>query len=151
MTAASTPSIAHLVLAGAVLGLAGVVAAFYIRVLRARCRAQELALRELRDRESRRDVYCRALGHHLDELCRCTRCLGEQHDYAVLATERGEVGRELVNPRADPGALHLDSNFQPDPDYGRTQTLFRVERTLRCARCGHTTQTVETEAVVDDP
>lgn len=141
----------HLVLVSVALALAGCAAAYSVHVLRARCRRKNQELRELRNREWQRAGYCGTFGHHLDPSCLCTRCLTAQHDYTVIATHKGAIGCELVNPRADPGALYLDSNFQPDPDYGVTQTIYRVERTFRCGRCGHERQTVEEEKVIDEP
>jgi hypothetical protein len=130
--------------------IAAGAAAYYIHLLQARLRQREEELAECRRRDEQRNAFCRAFGHHLDEMCRCTRCLAERHDYAEVAAGRAAVGRELVNPRADPGALHLDSNFQPDADYGKTQTIYRVMRTFECRRCRHTKETVETETVIDE-
>jgi hypothetical protein len=68
----------------------------------------------------------------------------------TIDTQSTELDSRFVNPDADPGALWLDSNFQPDYDYGRTETVFRVERDSRCARCGHELRTVEHTAVRDE-
>jgi len=134
------------------IGLVAVLgaAAGYIRTLRVRGRELEQAVREFRDREQTRAVYCLAFGHHLDESCRCTRCLTEQHAYRLTDSRRTCLGSELINPDADPGALHLSADFQPDHDYGKTQTVYRVEQIRRCARCGHERRTVDEERVPDD-
>ena len=57
-----------------------------------------------------------------------------QHDFALINIENVAIGEELVNPNADPGALHLDSNFQPDCDYGLTHTIYAEEKTYHCSR-----------------
>ncbi len=124
--------------------------AWIVHALHARCRRLDLEIRACREREARREEYCGIFGHHLDPACICTRCLTSRHDYALPETRREPIRCELINPRADPGALYLDSNFQPDPDYGKTQTVFRVERTYRCSRCAHETVTVAEEAVDDE-
>lgn len=72
------------------------------------------------------------------------------HDDRVVDTQREVLRSELVNPDADPGALYLDSNFQPDPDYGRTQTVYLVRETVRCGRCG-LERTAAREIVEVDP
>jgi hypothetical protein len=125
-------------------------AALYIRTLRVRGRELERAVRELRNRDETRTAYCLAFGHQLDETCRCTRCLTEQHAYEEIDSHRTCLRSELVNPDADPGALYLSADFQPDHDYGKTQTVYRVEQTDRCARCGHERRTVDEEKVPDD-
>ena len=133
-------------------GLVAVLAAAvsYIRVLRARGREQDREVQQLRKREQTRAAYCVAFGHHLDETCLCTRCLTPEHDDKLIDSQRTCLGSELINPDADPGALYLSADFQPDADYGKTQTIYRVERTYRCARCAHERRTVDEEKVPDD-
>lgn len=128
-----SPQIALLI----VLGLGLLAALLHIRTLRARGRALARAVAECERRESQRTARCAAAGHDLDEACTCTRCLTEQHVYKDIDTRRTALRTEAVNPNADPGALYLDSNFQPDYDYGLTQTVFRSETMQRCQRCGH--------------
>lgn len=125
-------------------------AAYYIRTLRVRGRELERAVREFQNRDQTRAAYCLVFGHHLDEACRCTRCLTEQHAYELVDRQRTCLGSELINPDADPGALYLSADFQPDHDYGKTQTVYRVEQTDRCARCGHERRTVDEEKAPDD-
>jgi hypothetical protein len=100
-----------------------------LRLLRAR--ARELAeLRRAYERASKardwedetRRQYCNELGHDLDARCRCRRCLVTHHDGE-------EVGVEQTWVEDDPGALYLDSNFQPDGHY-------ETSRRYRCRRCG---------------
>lgn len=132
------------------LGLSLLAALLYIRALRARGRALALAVAEGQRRESQRSAYCAAVGHDLDDACLCRRCLTTSHELVTIDTQRTELYSRLVNPDADPGALWLDSNFQPDYDYGRTETLYEVETNSRCARCGHEQRTVEQVAVPDE-
>jgi heme exporter protein D len=129
--------------------LALCAAAWYIRVLRHR-RNLEREIQQHRDREAQRARYCDAFGHHLDELCTCTRCLSAQHDYEPTGTERSPLRHELVNPDADPGALYLDSNFQPDYDYGLYQTVYLVVKMYRCRRCFSEMETREEVEVPDE-
>lgn len=133
------------------LALSLAAALLYIRALRTRGRTLMLAAAENQRREARRRAFCATVGHDLDEACLCRRCLATRHDYVTIHTQSTALFSRLVNPDADPGALWLDSNFQPDYDYGRTETLYRVERDCRCARCGHDLRTVEQTAVPDEP
>lgn len=125
-------------------------ALLYIRALRVRVREQSRALADAGRRDRLRADYCAALGHHLDAACLCTRCLVAQHAYEVVDTKERTLRQELVNPNADPGALYLDSNFQPDYDYGLTQTVYERLMSHRCARCSREMETRE-EYAVEDP
>lgn len=79
--------------------------------------------------------------HDLGDVCVCRRCGTAHHAFEAVDTREREIGRELVNPDADPGALYLDSNFQPDYDYGRTRALYERVTRYRCARCQVETDT----------
>jgi hypothetical protein len=131
------------------LGLALSAALHYIRVLRRRCRTRGQEIERYQNRDLQRARYCDAFGHHLDEFCLCTRCLTEQHDYEMTGSEDLFLRSELVNPDADPGALYLDSNFQPDYDYGLTQSVYQTVKTCSCRRCSHRTMTRDEHAVED--
>ena len=117
-------------------------------VLWRRGRAMEREIARLQARERQRGEYCETLGHHL-EGCFCTRCLAPQHDYESTGSKEYELRSELINPDADPGALHLDSNFQPDSDYGLTRTVYQIVTAWRCTRCSHEMVTRD-ERKVDD-
>ena len=135
------------------IGLVSVLGAAmnYVRILRARGREQDREIQHLRTREQTPTTSCGVFGHHLDEACLCTRCLGAQHDYKLIDSRTTCLGSELVNPDADPGALLPVHQLQPDADYGKTHTIYRVERTYRCARCTKENMTVDEEKVRDDP
>jgi hypothetical protein len=133
---------------GLIAVLAG--AAYGILVLRARIRLKDRLIADYAHREAERSRFCAGYGHHIDEMCRCTRCLTEQHAYELIAAQRTCLGSELVNPNADPGALYLSADFQPDADYGKTQTVYRVERTYHCSRCAKEKTTVDEERVPDE-
>ena len=150
MTGADGAATAVLVVACSGLGLAVCVLAYYTRIMRGRLGKKDRLIAEYAHREAERARFCAAYGHHIDEMCRCTRCLTEQHAYELIDTQRSCRGSELVNPNADPGALYLSADFQPDADYGKTQTVYRVERTYRCARCAKVQQTVDEEKVPDE-
>lgn len=135
---------------GLLLGVALAAALVWLIVVRARARRLAAEAAGLRAREAARVASCARFGHHLDEACLCTRCLTVHHDDQVEGEARTTLRSELINPNADPGATYLDSNFQPDPDYGRTQTVYEVWTTMRCARCGRT-RVVESEWTEADP
>ncbi|HMW16983.1 MAG TPA: hypothetical protein PKN13_08570 [Accumulibacter sp.] len=128
-----------------------IIATFlYIKALRYRLWNSQLEINRLQhltedsnQRELQRRQYCETIGHDLDPSCACRRCLTLQHDYELIGKENVAIGEELVNPNADPGALYLDSNFQPDPDYGVTYTVYAEETTFRCERCGKEKKTQE--------
>lgn len=67
----------------------------------------------------RRYRYCKQLGHDLNEKCLCRRCRKRVHNYVEVKNTREEE---------DPGALYLDSNFQP-------YTYYVIEEYLKCTRC----------------
>jgi hypothetical protein len=71
-----------------------------------------------------RHRYCRLQGHDLTEKCRCQRCRKHYHEYLKV---------ENRTEREDPGAMHLDSNFQP-------YTYYEIEEYLECKRCGERTK-----------
>ena len=129
-------TVARFAVPGLLLGGALAATLVWLIVVRARARRLGAELAALRAREAARVASCARFGHHLDEACLCTRCLTVQHDGQVSGETRTTLRSELISPNADPGALYLDSNFQPDPDYGRTQTVYQVRTTMRCARCG---------------
>jgi hypothetical protein len=91
-----------------------------------------------------------ARGHELDAVCVCSRCRRARHAFEVVETHEREIGRELVNPNADPGAMYLDSNFQPDYDYGRTRAMYERVTRYRCRRCQAETETRLEYAVEDE-
>lgn len=103
----------------------------------------------VRVRERQEKASCRALGHILDASCLCSRCRLPLHEYQLISTNERCVGRGLANPRADPGALYLDGDFQPDHDYGLIQSLYEIEQRYRCARCGDE-MTIKTQKNVAD-
>jgi hypothetical protein len=139
----------HLVLICGLLALVVCTLAYALRVLRVRVRQKDRLIADYAHREADRARSCAAYGHHIDEVCRCTRCLTEQHAYELIDSQTTCLGSELVNPNADPGALYLSADFQPDADYGKTQTVYRVERTFRCTRCARENKTVDEEKVLD--
>jgi hypothetical protein len=139
----------HLALICGLMALVVCALAYSLRVLHARLEQKDRLIDDYAHREAERARFCAAYGHHIDEMCRCTRCLTEQHAYELIDSQRTCLGSELVNPNADPGALYLSADFQPDADYGKTQTVYRVERTYRCSRCAKEKTTVDEEKVLD--
>ncbi len=81
--------------------------------------------------------------------CLCSRCRVPLHEYKLISTDEYSLGRGLINPRADPGALYLDGNFQPDHDCGLMQTIYEIKRRYRCLRCGDE-MTIKTQEIKAD-
>jgi hypothetical protein len=135
-----------------VVSIAALLAAFYfVRLQQRRIRELRRILAAHERRDAVRTARCAAVGHDLDDACECRRCQTSNHEYVDIETRRTELRSEAVNPHADPGALHLDSNFQPDADYGLTQTVYLVTQTQRCARCHDERVVTSEDAVIDEP
>jgi hypothetical protein len=66
---------------------------------------------------------CKQVGHDLDDQCLCRRCLMHFHDWEWVVDGYGTY--------EDPGALHLDSNFQP------STVTYEKGRHVVCRRCKH--------------
>jgi hypothetical protein len=80
----------------------------------------------------------------------CPQGPGGQHAFESVGPCHVETGQRLVNPDADPGATYLDSNFQPDYEYGLTETVLERVTTERCVHCGRE-RVYREERAVEDP
>ncbi|HVS01333.1 MAG TPA: hypothetical protein VMT16_01065 [Thermoanaerobaculia bacterium] len=75
---------------------------------------------------------------------------GPLHRYQPVRRSRVALRSELVNPNADPGALYLSADFQPDWDYGLRQTVYETTTLRRCERCGGEDVVRAIEAEIDE-